>query len=129
MPVDSAHLRLMAIAAFLTAPALALSQTSPRFVDLPPVEQRQIVGVWRLPPPIPCTRSIERVGAEFYMVARCKDSPNVDGKRGDVLRKVSENEYRNASGTTYRILAGGRLVARSGAEVIFEATRQTELWP
>jgi hypothetical protein len=120
--------RPFAVAAALAVPVAALSQTL-RFVDLPPIEQRHIIGVWRLPPPIPCTRSIERVAEQFYMVARCKESPNVDGSKGDVLRKVSDNEYENATGTTYRIMGNGTLVAKSGAEVIFEAKKQKELWP
>ena len=121
-------LRTLGLITVLVAPTAAISQLI-RFVDLPPIKQRDIIGVWRLRPPIPCTRSIERVGAEFYMVARCKDSPNVDGKKGDLLRKLSDNEYQNASGTKYRILPDGKLVAARGTDVIFEATKQKELWP
>ena len=105
-------------------------------VKLPPLEERSVLGVWRLPPPIPCTRTIELVDNNYFMVARChskeakkkKEPPAPDGSLGVPLVRISDTEYE-ATGTRYRIASGGRLIAFRDAEVLFECEPQGDIWP
>ena len=105
-------------------------------VKLPAFERRRVLGIWRMPPPIPCTRTIEQVEDKFFMVARCispeekekKLPPGIDGSVGLPLARISETEYESTN-TRYRILQSGRLVAYQEAEVIFECEPQSDIWP
>jgi hypothetical protein len=98
-------------------------------VPLPPDDHRHVIGIWLMTSPAaPCTRSIEEVEGRYYMVVRCTDSPNAEGKVGALLKKLSETEYQGAN-YSYRILADGRLVAYQDAEIMFEARRYHQLWP
>jgi hypothetical protein len=98
-------------------------------IPLPPDDERSVIGTWLMTSPaVPCTRSIEEVRRRYYMVVRCTDTPNAEGKTGSLLEKVSEYEYRGAN-FSYQILADGRLVAYKDAEVQFEAKPHNRLWP
>jgi hypothetical protein len=98
-------------------------------VPLPPDNERRVVGTWLMINPVaPCTRSIEEVEGRYYMVVRCTDSANAEGKTGALLRRVSDTEYHGAN-FSYRILADGRLVAYQDADIQFEAKPYHQLWP
>jgi len=86
------------IVAVATVSSLATAQENvdQGMVRLPQFEERKILGVWLATTEAwPCTRSLEQVGSDFYMVPRCKG-----GKFGDYGRRVIK------SGTAYIPMGG-----------------------
>jgi hypothetical protein len=94
------HKRFAAIAiigtylgACITPPIQAATYRSPDEVDLPPIEQRQIIGTWQdeIAGTI-CTMGIEKVNSKFYKVQRCADGSG--GSTDIELVKISDRKYK-----------------------------------
>jgi len=104
---------------------------SPIDGNLPPVEQRQIIGTW-LTSSLSggCTRSFESVGRKVYVVLRCVDGSG--GKSGNELTKVSNEKFISRSsshGDHYVILANGNLSIRDRDGEIEVESKHVGLWP
>lgn len=104
---------------------------SPDDVNLPPVEQRQIIGSWVTSSLSGvCTRSFESVGRKVYVVLRCDDGSG--GKSGKELTKVSNEKFMSRSsshGDHYVILANGNLSIRDRDGEVDVETKHVGLWP
>jgi hypothetical protein len=104
-------------------------------VALPPLSERTVLGVWRIVTPLaPVTRTIERVGNKYYMVARVtgENGERIGGSRGTLLKRASATLYRHP-GTTrarYEIRKDGSLVGynEEDKEPYMRAEPYPELW-
>ncbi|GAA6143198.1 hypothetical protein [Hydrogenophaga sp. 5NK40-0174] len=97
---------------------------------LPGNEGRVVIGTWKLiEPDIACTRSIERLHENYYMVARCSEGAGVDGTKGLPIEKISERIYQSQAGVTYEIQTDGMLFVVKKGSVDMRGTPQAELWP
>ena len=82
---------------------------SPDEVTLPPQSQRVVVGTW-FDKDSHCTRSLERVKAKVFLVARCSDGSG--GDTGTEVRAQQGQRYASLTSTHgdyYRIEADGQL--------------------
>jgi hypothetical protein len=104
-------------------------------VVLPPLTDRTVLGVWRIVTPLaPVTRTIERVGAKYYMVARVTggNGERIGGTHGTLLKRESATVYRHP-GTMrarYEIRKDGSLVGynEEEKEPYMRAEPYPELW-
>jgi hypothetical protein len=97
-------------------------------VALPKEAKREVIGTWRLRDS-KCTRSIEQVAEQFYIVARCRQPADIDGSVGVPLTRISDKLYRNLSGVHYEIQGDGHLLVKVKDEVFDRGVPQSELWP
>ena len=104
---------------------------SPDEVNLPPVEQRQIIGTWVTSSLSGvCTRSFESVRKKTYAVLRCSDGSG--GELGKELTKVSNEKFvsrSSSSGDHYVILANGNLSIRDRDGEIDVESKHVGVWP
>jgi hypothetical protein len=127
--------RAVAILVSLTMPPICSAGTksfqSQEEVNLPPVEQRQIIGTWITSSLSGiCTRSFESVGQKVYSVLRCDDGSG--GKSGKELTKVSKEKFISRSSTHgdhYVILANGNLSIRDRDGEVDVESKHADLWP
>ena len=121
-------------AILITAAGVAGTMTfrGPDEVDLPPTEQRVIVGTWlEWIGSTTCTKRIEKVKTKLYMVLRCADGSG--GKTGNELVKVSATKFRPKAasryGDYYVIFAGGELGVYDTQGPIATLPKHPRLWP
>ena len=112
--------------------ASAGTYRSPDDVDLPPIEQRQVVGTWlEVVGKTSCTKGIERVKAKYYRVLRCQDGSG--GTTGTELTKTSSTKYRPTAGSSngdyYVIDSGGDLGVYDNQGIIDTLPKHSKLWP
>jgi hypothetical protein len=81
----------MLIAVAATVSSLAIAQENDSgLVRLPPLDKRKVLGIWlATTEAAPCTRSLEQVGADIYMVNRC-----MGGQFGDLGRRLMKSGIR-----------------------------------
>lgn len=102
---------------------------------LPPVNEREILGVWRMNIPARMHRSIEKVGDQYALVVRflTREGKRVGGEDGLRLEKVSDREFcgTDRNRCTYRLTHDGELHEFASGEVepSMVGTRTTQLWP
>lgn len=95
--------------------------------QLPPNEFRRVIGTWLLKE-TGCTRSIEAVQGNYFMVARCSNVR--DDEKGLPLTKQSETNYLGkATGWAYEIDGEGKLNIRTRAGASMVAEPHKKLWP
>ena len=104
---------------------------SPDDVDLPPIEQRKIIGTW-LTSSLSgsCTRSFEGVNRKVYKVVRCSDGSG--GNTGQIISQVSSTKFmssKRSHGDHYVILANGNLSVRDRDGEIEVEPKHVGLWP
>jgi hypothetical protein len=104
---------------------------SPNDVDLPPLEQRKIIGTW-LTASISgsCTRSFENVNGKVYDVGRCSDGSG--GNSGRLLTQTSPTKFlsrTSTSGDYYVILKNGDLSLHDKDGEIDVEPKHPGLWP
>lgn len=104
---------------------------SPHDVDLPPLEQRKIIGTW-LTTSISgsCTRSFESVTGKVYDVLRCSDGGG--GNSGRLLTQASPTRFLSRTSSTgdyYVILKNGDLSRRDKQGEIDVEPKHATLWP
>ena len=94
---------------------------------LPPNEHRRVIGTWLLKD-TGCTRSIEAVQGNYFMVARCSNIPGDD--KGLPLSKLDETHYQGkVTGWAYEISEDGSLAIRTRAGSLMVAEPHAKLWP
>ena len=102
-------------------------------VLLPPIKSRVVVQTWRLTePPINCTRSLELVGKQAYIVSRCVDPDGNQFGGNDVtlLEQLSETTWLSpANQIVWQVNPDATLVATKNAEVVFAGVPCQSLWP
>lgn len=122
---------LLLTACTITAAQGTKEYRSPNDVDLPPIEQRKIIGTWLTkPPPGSCTRSFEAVRGKVYNVVRCSDGSG--GKTGQVIAVASPKKFLSPTSTTgdyYLILQNGDLSVRDKDGEIEVEPKHSDLWP
>ena len=95
--------------------------------QLPPNEFRRVIGTWLLKE-TGCTRSIEAVQGNYFMVARCRDVRSDD--KGLPLSKQDDMHYLGkATGWAYEIAEDGKLNIRTRAGATMVAEPHDKLWP
>lgn len=121
---------------FLTACTITSAQgkleyRSPDDVDLPPIEQRKIIGTWLTKsPPDTCTRSFEEVRTKVYEVIRCIDGSG--GKTGRLVTAASTKKFLSRTSRTgdyYLIQPNGHLSVRDRDGEIGLEPKHASLWP
>ena len=113
---------LPALTGLMLQASITAAQNRFESVVLPPESERRVVGTWRLAPPAPCTRSIEMVGSNYYMVARCVEDGKLRfGDVGTPLRRITDRLFVASNDVTYVVANDGKLIARNGGDLIFEA--------
>ncbi|TLD44021.1 MAG: hypothetical protein FAZ92_03730 [Accumulibacter sp.] len=103
----------------------------PDDIDLPPPQQRKVIGIWTTSSLSgTCTRSFEGVKERVFQVIRCDDGSG--GKTGQLLAQVSTNKFLprgNAHGAHYVILPNGDLSVRDGDGEIDVEPKHQGFWP
>jgi hypothetical protein len=104
-------------------------------VLLPPPGERTVLGIWRIVTPLaPVTRTIERVGTKYYMVARVtgENGERIGGTHGTLLKRASSTLYRypGTRSARYEIRKDGSLVGynEEEKEPFMRAEPYPELW-
>ena len=119
------HCTIRALAAVLafTLGLPATSQAKPREPEhLPTDAPREVLGTWQLvEPPLPCTRSIELIKEQYYMVARCSDNASADGSRGLRIERLGPNIFEGLAGQHYEVRRDGWLYMLDGRHVSLKA--------
>lgn len=104
---------------------------SPYDVNLPPMEQRKIIGTWlTMSISGSCTRSFEEVNGKVYDVVRCSDGSG--GKTGQAITQVSARKFlspRSSTGDHFVILKNGDLELRDKRGLVDIEPRYAGLWP
>jgi len=100
---------------------------------LPPIECRVVVQTWKLiDPPINCTRSIELVDGDFFIVSRCRDSDNkpFGGNEGARLQQISSTSWMGVMNKVlWEVKTDGSLVATQDGVLAFMGLPWRTLWP
>jgi hypothetical protein len=100
---------------------------------LPPIDKRELVGVWRLlGVPAKMTRSIERVRGEYFLVSRWidPDGNRAGGADGIRLEKLSDRVYQHSWNphTSVLISPEGHFSMASDVDTMYGEPCE-ELWP
>jgi hypothetical protein len=92
-----------------------------------------VVQTWKLTePPVNCTRSLELVGEQAYIVSRCLDpkGKQFGGNEGTLVERLSETTWLSpANQIVWQVNPNGSLVATKNAEVVFAGVPYQSLWP
>lgn len=114
--------KLLVAVGLAALPCLAIAQEDrdPSIVRLPPLRERQILGIWiETTGAVPCTRALERVRSDIFIVPRCKGRHF--GEYGRHVVKMSARSYVPTGGDprlVYVIREDGFLELHSGLQTM-----------